>query len=139
MVEVVRNKRHPRGLVPRLRLALAALMEELGVGDKGVTVILTGDRRLRALKREWWGEDEATDVLSFPHYEPGDPFVPPHLGDIWISLDTARRQAEARGASLEEEVLVLAANGLWHLLGHDHQKEEDWEGFRRVQERILAL
>ena len=130
MVEVVRNKRPPRGLVPRLRRALAALMEELGVGDKGVTVILTGDRRLRALKREWWGEDEATDVLSFPHYEPGDPFVPPHLGDIWISLDTARRQAE---------VLVLAAHGLWHLLGHDHQKEEDWEGFRRVQERILAL
>ena len=139
MVEVVRNKRPPRGLVPRLRRALAALMEELGVGDKGVTVILTWDRRLRALKREWWGEDEATDVLSFPHYEPGDPFVPPHLGDIWISLDTARRQAEARGASLEEEVLVLAAHGLWHLLGHDHQKEEDWEGFRRVQERILAL
>jgi probable rRNA maturation factor len=40
---------------------------------------------------------------------------------------------------LEEEVLVLAAHGLWHLLGHDHQKEEDWEGFRRVQERILTL
>lgn len=79
-MEVVRNKRPPRGLVPRLRRALAALMEELGVGDKGVTVILTGDRRLRALKREWWGEDEATDVLSFPHYEPGDPFVPPTSG-----------------------------------------------------------
>jgi len=40
---------------------------------------------------------------------------------------------------LEEEVLVLAAHGLWHLLGHDHREEEDWEGFRRVQERILAL
>jgi len=114
-------------------------MAELGVGDKAVTVILTGDRRLRALKRAWWGEDEATDVLSFPHYEPGDPFLPPHLGDIWISLDTAGRQAEARGASLGEEVLVLAAHGLWHLLGHDHEKEEDWEGFRRVQERILTL
>lgn len=139
MVTVIANKKPPRGLRPRLRRALAKLMEELGVGDKGVTVILSGDRRLRALKRRWWGEDEATDVLSFPHYEPGDPFIPPHLGDIWISLDTARRQAEARGASLEEEVLVLAAHGLWHLLGHDHEKEEDWAGFRRVQERILDL
>ncbi|MGC8876145.1 rRNA maturation RNase YbeY [Thermus sp.] len=139
MVAIVANKRPPRGLRPRLRRALEGLMRELEVGDRAVTVILTGDRRLRALKRAWWGEDEATDVLSFPHYEPGDPFVPPHLGDIWISLDTAKRQAEARGASLEEEVLVLAAHGLWHLLGHDHQKEEDWEGFRRVQERILAL
>ncbi|WP_117237090.1 rRNA maturation RNase YbeY [Thermus sediminis] len=139
MVVVLAHKRPKRGLVPRLRRALAALMDELGVGDKAVTVILTGDRRLRALKRAWWGEDEATDVLSFPHYEPGDPFVPPHLGDIWISLDTAQRQAEARGASLEEEVLVLAAHGLWHLLGHDHGREEGWEGFRQVQERILAL
>ncbi|AEV16479.1 MAG: rRNA maturation RNase YbeY [Thermus sp.] len=139
MVEIVANKRPPRGLRPRLRRALAALMGELGVGDKAVTVILTGDRRLRALKRAWWGEDEATDVLSFPHYEPGDPFIPPHLGDIWISLDTAKKQAEARGASLEEEVLVLAAHGLFHLLGHDHQKEEDWAGFHRVQERILTL
>lgn len=139
MVAVVANKRPPKGLVPRLKKALQALMEELGVGDKAVTVILTGDRRLRALKRAWWGEDEATDVLSFPHYEPEDPFLPPHLGDIWISLDTAGKQAEARGAPLEEEVLVLSAHGLWHLLGHDHAKEEDWEGFRRVQERILTL
>ncbi len=114
-------------------------MAELGVGDKWVTVILTGDRRLRALKRLHWGEDLPTDVLSFPTYEPGDPFMPPHLGDIWISLDQAARQAQERGYSLEEEVLVLAAHGLWHLLGHDHQEEADWAGFRRVQERILTL
>jgi probable rRNA maturation factor len=139
MVDLVVNKRPPKGLRARLRRALAALMEELGVGDKAVTVILTGDRTLRRLKRAWWGEDEATDVLSFPHYEPGDPFFPPHLGDIWISLDTAARQAEARGVSLEDEVLELAAHGLWHLLGHDHQSEEEWAGFHRVQERIRTL
>lgn len=77
--------------------------------------------------------------FPFPTTNPGIPLYPPHLGDIWISLDTAKKQAEERGVPLEEEVLVLAAHGLWHLLGHDHQQEEDWEGFRRVQERILAL
>ncbi|TBH21846.1 rRNA maturation RNase YbeY [Thermus thermamylovorans] len=139
MVAIAVHKRPPRGLVPRLRRALSALMEELGVADKAVTVILTGDRRLRALKRVWWGEDQATDVLAFPQYEPGDPFVPPHLGDIWISLDAAAEQARTRGVTLEEEVLALAAHGLWHLLGHDHEGEGDWQGFHRVQERILAL
>ncbi len=139
MVDLVVNKRPPKGLRPRLRRALSRLMEELQVGDKAVTLVLTGDRTLRRLKREWWGEDEATDVLSFPHYEPGDPFLPPHLGDIYISLDTAAQQAKARGVSLEDEVLELAAHGLWHLLGHDHQSEEEWAGFLRVQERIRTL
>ncbi|MGQ9692382.1 MAG: rRNA maturation RNase YbeY [Thermaceae bacterium] len=139
MVHLVVNKRPPKGLRPRLRRALSRLMEELEVGDKAVTVVLTGDRTLRRLKRIWWGEDETTDVLAFPNYEPGDPFIPPHLGDIYISLDTAARQAAARGVSLEEEVLELAAHGLWHLLGHDHQDEQGWAGFLRVQERIRTL
>ncbi len=126
-------------LARSIETKLGRLMGELGVGDKAVTVILTDDERIRALKREHWGEDAPTDVLSFPTFEPGDPFVPPHLGDIVISLDTARRQAAAAGRSLEEEVLVLAAHALWHLLGHDHTSEEEWQGFRNVQARILEL
>jgi len=126
-------------LVADLKAKLERLMGELGVGDKAVTLVLTDDPRIRALKREHWGEDAPTDVLSFPTYEPGDPFVPPHLGDIVISLDTAGRQAAAAGRTLEEEVAVLAAHGLWHLLGHDHRSEEEWQGFREVQARILAL
>ncbi|WP_287417346.1 rRNA maturation RNase YbeY [Oceanithermus sp.] len=138
-VEVVPQKRPPRGLRPRLRRALERLMDELELGDREVTVILCSDRRIRRLKQAHWGEDAATDVLSFPTYEPGDPFMPPHLGDIWISLDTAERQAREQGQSLEEEVLALAAHGLWHLLGHDHTTEEAWRGFRNVQRRILEL
>ena len=68
------------------------------------TVVLVGDRTIRALKLEHWGEDAATDVLSFPTWEPGDPFMPPHLGDIVISLDTAARQAQARGHALEVDL-----------------------------------
>ena len=138
-VEIIARKKPPRGLRPRLRKTLAALMAELGVGDKEVTIVLCSDRMIRRLKLEHWGEDAATDVLSFPTYEPGDPFVPPHLGDIWISLDSAARQATAAGHSLEDEVLLLAAHALWHLLGHDHQSAADWRGFERVQQRILEL
>lgn len=95
-------------------------MEHFGVADREVTVVLVGDRTIRQLKREHWGEDAATDVLSFPTWEPGDPFMPPHLGDIIISLDTAARQASERQHSLEREVALLASHGLTHLVGHDH-------------------
>lgn len=129
----------PVGLRPRLRRALAALKAELGFTHHEVTVVLTHDREIRQLKQEHWGEDDTTDVLSFPTYEPGDPFVPPHLGDIVISLDTAARQAQHQGHTLTDEVLVLAAHSLWHLLGHDHPNSQQWQGFYRVQERILSL
>nr|WP_199489983.1 rRNA maturation RNase YbeY [Meiothermus sp. QL-1] len=139
MVDLVTHLPLPRGLAPRLRRALQGLMRELGQEDKALTLVLTNDQEIRALKRAHWGEDAPTDVLSFPTYEPGDPFIPPHLGDIVISVEHAGRQAGALGHSLETELRVLAAHGLWHLLGHDHLDEAGWEGFRRVQARILEL
>ncbi|MGK0618330.1 rRNA maturation RNase YbeY [Meiothermus cerbereus] len=138
-VDLVAHSKLPPGLGSAVGKALELLLEELGHGDKSLTLILTDDAEIRALKQEHWGEDAPTDVLSFPTYEPGDPFIPPHLGDIVISLDTARRQANELGHSLQNEVKVLAAHSLWHLLGHDHQSEDEWEGFRRVQTRILEL
>lgn len=120
MIDLIARKTPPAGLRPALRQSLAAVMEHFGVQEREVSVVLVGDRTIRALKREHWGEDAATDVLSFPTWEPGDPFMPPHLGDIIISLDTAARQAEARGHSLTREVALLASHGMTHLVGHDH-------------------
>jgi len=138
-IDIIADKKPPSGLRTLLRRKLAALMDELGHGDKELTVIFCSDDQIRELKRQHWGENTATDVLSFPTFEPGDPFVPPHLGDVWISLDTAARQAEEAEHSLAEEVLILAAHALWHLLGHDHQNDESWQGFKQVQERILQI
>ena len=124
MLDLVIRKTPPAGLRPALRRAVAAALDHLGFADKDVTVVLLGDQAIRALKREHWGEDAATDVLSFPAYLPSDPFVPPHLGDIFISLDTAERQARARGHSLTREVALLASHGLTHLAGFDHPHAE---------------
>ncbi|ANE43493.1 rRNA maturation RNase YbeY [Deinococcus puniceus] len=120
MIDLIVQKKPPAGLRPALRASLEAVMAHFGVQEREVTVVLVGDRAIRALKLEHWGEDAATDVLSFPAWEPGDPFVPPILGDIIISLDTAGRQAEARGHSLTREVALLASHGMTHLVGHDH-------------------
>lgn len=124
MIDLVVQKKPPAGLRGTLRSSLAAVMDHFGVSDKTVTVVLVSDKAIRALKLQHWGEDAATDVLSFPTYEPGDPFVPPHLGDIIISLGAAAAQAAARGHSLEREVALLASHGLAHLVGHDHPHAE---------------
>lgn len=143
MIDLLIQKKPPAGLRPVLRRSLSAVMEHFEVADKEVTVVLMSDRAIRALKLEHWNEDAATDVLSFPTFEPGDPFVPPHLGDIMISLDTAQRQADARGHSLTREVALLASHGMTHLIGFDHPHAEglgfeegaqgpDWQVFHEA-------
>lgn len=139
VVDFVASTSVPRGLRPKLKAALKRLMAELGHEDKSLTVVFVDDAEIRALKLQHWGEDAATDVLSFPTFEPGDPFVPPHLGDVVISLESAARQALEQRHSLEAEVKILAAHSLWHLLGHDHNSQKEWTGFRKVQARILEL
>ena len=126
------------GLRPRLRAVMNRLMRDNNL-QSDVCLILADDEKLRALKLEFWGEDATTDVLSFPQWEPGDPFMPAVLGDIVISLPTAQVQADARGHSLETEVAVLAAHGLTHLLGFDHQTEIEWDVFHESERQAIAI
>jgi probable rRNA maturation factor len=105
-----------------------------------VGIALVDDGTIRRLNAGFRGVDEATDVLSFPARSPGDPRppgrgrLPATLGDIAISLDTARRQARREGHGLDVELRVLALHGLLHLLGYDH--ETDGGDMRRVEERL---
>ena len=116
-------------------------MQERGVGEREVTVVLLDDASIRALNRDHRGVDAPTDVLSYPTHEPDDIGVPevPHLGDIFISLETAAKQAAAHGHTPETEVAILAAHGLLHLLGLDHETEAAWETFENVQNRMVTL
>ena len=136
-LEILCETRVPVGLRPKLRRVMLRLMRLKKV-TSGICVVLSDDAKLRSLKLEFWGEDAATDVLSFPQWEPGDPFVPAVLGDIVISLETAQRQADERGHNLTTEVTVLAAHGLQHLLGYDHRSELEWQPFYEIETLALA-
>jgi probable rRNA maturation factor len=93
----------------------------MAVGLSGdVEVLLADDRTLRRLNREFRGKDKATDVLSFPAAEQ---FAAEHAGDLAISVETARRQANEHGHSLRDEVRVLMLHGLLHLYGMDHESD----------------
>lgn len=125
----------------RIERALAALLDESGLTERDVTVVLVDDAVIQRYNRNLRGVDAPTDVLSFPTHEPDDVKMPrvSHLGDIMIGLETAARQAETAGTGLLDEVLTLAAHGLTHLRGFDHPTEEAWQIFRTAQARILAL
>jgi len=91
--------------------------------DGEVSVLLAGDATIRTLNRNFRKQDKATDVLSFPVDEfHGD--VPRQAGDLAISLDTAQKQAEEHGHSLQVEMKILMLHGLLHLAGYDHETDK---------------
>jgi probable rRNA maturation factor len=135
-LEIISETRVPVGVRPALRRVMRRLMRLKKV-EAGVCIVLADDKKLRALKLEFWGEDAATDVLSFPQWEPGDPFVPEMLGDIVISLETAAQQAAEHSHDLTTEIVILSSHGLTHLLGFDHATETEWEPFRAMERAAL--
>ena len=127
--------------VEALERATEALLAELELADRDLTIVLQDDESIRNLNREHRGVDSPTDVLSYPTSEPDDVDFPgvSHLGDIIISIETAARQAREHDHDILSEVLVLTAHGLTHLRGFDHSTEEEWSIFRATQQRILTL
>jgi probable rRNA maturation factor len=97
-----------------------------------VTVLLTTDRKIRQLNRDFRDKDKATDVLSFPA-EPGPEKL---AGDLAISVPTARKQAAAHGHALAIEIKILILHGLLHLAGYDH--ETDTGQMARREETLRA-
>lgn len=102
------------------RMVKAAALAE-GRRDLDVALRLTDDATIHVLNRDWRGKNKPTDVLAFAQREAAaaDAGL---LGDIVISVDTARQQAK-RG--LYAELVHLASHGLFHLLGYDHRDDEE--------------
>jgi probable rRNA maturation factor len=125
---------------PTLERVLHAYLRELGIAQT-VTIILCDDAQIHQLNLAHRGVDAATDVLSYPMSEPDDVNMPwvEQLGDVFISIDTAARQARQHGLTLLEEVLRLAAHGITHLRGFDHPTEDAWQTFHNAQDTVLAL
>lgn len=130
------------------RVDLQRMLGALGWGHASVSVVLCDDRTIQPLNRQWRGRDEPTDVLSFPQLEyeaPSEPMpgqlrdgAPVLLGDLVISTETAERQARRVGNSLAAEVRVLAAHGLCHLLGFDHDDHVHSSAMAGSELRALA-
>ena len=98
-------------------------LDSIGRADSSLTVAFVRDPRIRELNLRFRGKPHATDVLSFPG-ERATILRPDYLGDIVISADTAARQAEEAGHSVEREVSELVIHGVLHLCGYDHETDQ---------------
>jgi probable rRNA maturation factor len=117
----------------RLRRVLQGAAEALDVGGE-VSLVLTGDRAIRALNARYRGKDRPTDVLSFPGGAARG-----ELGDIVISVQAAERNARGLGRTLAQELDVLALHGFLHVLGYDHETDDGTMDRleRRLRKRLL--
>lgn len=114
-------------------------MKRLGLQGSELSISLVGDAAIRRLNRTWRGKDRATDVLSFPLGEmpPAMPGLT-QLGDVVISLDTARRRARKNGRAVSREVNLYLAHGLLHLLGYDHHTRSQAARMARLEQTLLG-
>ena len=111
-----------------------------------ITVTLTNPENIRKINKEYRNIDRATDVLSFPMFEKdeleekirnNDFEHEDVLGDLIISIEKVREQAEEYGHSFERELSYMLVHGFYHLMGYDHIKEEDKKEMRPKEEKIL--
>lgn len=108
-------------------------------GRIAVSVIFMDDKQIHELNRDYRGIDRPTDVISFALRDDtseGD-YVAEELGDIFINIDAARRQAVDYGHSEKREICFLFAHGLLHLCGFDHMNPEDEKEMIEYQKKIL--
>lgn len=106
-----------------------------------VSVLLTNDARIHELNRDYRGQDKPTDVLSFALEEDDTVVLPPGfprmLGDVIVSLDTVRRQASEHSKAVQDECAWALCHGVLHLVGFDHQTDEQEEVMRDKERQVL--
>jgi probable rRNA maturation factor len=134
-----------------LTKALEHAARHEGITSGEVVISLVDDETIHELNRTYRGKDAPTDVLSFAMLETGEEEPPVRfdeedaaemeggdmLGDIIISVPTAKRQAEEYGHSLERELAFLAVHGFLHLIGYDHETEEEEKEMFSRQDAIM--
>lgn len=138
------------GRVPEDRLAEIEKLLQFAAAEEGVadgaevSVTIVNNEEIQKINKEYRGKDYPTDVISFALEEDVEGEVeiigadmPPVLGDIIISVDKAREQAEEYGHSLMRELGFLTVHGFLHLLGYDHMTEEEEKEMFTKQKEIL--
>jgi len=121
----------------------AAAMVDTDTTDAELAIMLTDDAGIRTLNQNWRGIDKATNVLSFPALQPPEGAdepdeMPRMLGDIAIAYETTRREADDEEKTFANHLSHLAIHGFLHLVGYDHEKDDEAEEMEALEREILA-
>jgi probable rRNA maturation factor len=123
-------------------VAAAAELTRAGLDEAELAVMLTDDAGIRTLNLNWRGIDKPTNVLSFPALPPtgasGPDDAPRMLGDIAIAYETTRQEADDEQKPFDHHLSHLAVHGFLHLIGYDHEKDDEAEKMESLEQEILA-
>jgi len=101
--------------------------------NREIAILLTGDDEMRALNLRWRGKDAPTNVLSFPGGEDEG-----HLGDVALAFETVEREAMQQNVAIVDHAAHLVVHGMLHLLGYDHETEDEADKMETLETKILA-
>ena len=101
-------------------------------------LVFSNDQEVQGLNREWRDKDRPTNVLSFPAEEESFPGDDPVLGDVVLAFETIEREAREQGKPFENHCTHLLVHGFLHLLGYDHQNEEEAGQMEALERKILS-
>jgi probable rRNA maturation factor len=123
-------------------ITAAAEFVDADIGEAELAVMLTDDDGIRTLNSNWRGIDKPTNVLSFPALPPSGPSgpddAPRMLGDIAIAYQTTRQEADEEQKPFDHHLSHLAVHGFLHLIGYDHEQNDDAEDMETLEREILA-
>jgi probable rRNA maturation factor len=137
-IEIVRQSdAWDRAKVSDALLSQAAIAAFVAATPRGelnreIAILLTGDDDMRALNLRWRGKDAATNVLSFPGGEDD------HLGDVALAFETVEQEAMQRSVAIADHAAHLVVHGMLHLLGYDHETEDEADKMETLETKILA-
>lgn len=138
-VEVFNETNEKLEEIDELSKLFPFLLDYFNLDNVVCSVIIVDNKKIHEINKEYRNIDRETDVISFALED--DETIPEDdirvLGDIYISIDKAKSQAEEYGHSLKRELCFLMTHGFLHLLGYDHMKKEDEEIMFPLQEKIL--
>lgn len=142
-IEITRRRKKGAqgGSSAHVRRAVLATLTAENAAEREVSVLLTDDREIHVLNRDYRHKDAPTDVLAFAFDEAGGPAGGP-LGDVVISVERAQKQAKSRKVTLASELELLAVHGTLHLLGYDHAEPAEAREMRaktrQIRRRLAA-
>jgi probable rRNA maturation factor len=123
----------------RIALMMERALKDLGCNDTELSILITGDKEIHELNRQYLKRDKPTNVLAFPMDSGKGEVDSGMLGDIVISVDTAKREAMEMGITIQHRISELLVHGLVHLMGYDHEISKMAERKMQREEKRLLL
>lgn len=135
MIEVeIEDEAWTAALPDAVAVVERAAAAALGAVEGDVVVLLTDDAAVREINGRYRDRDQPTNVLSFPAAES----AAPHLGDLMLAHGVCAAEARAQGKTLSDHLTHLVVHGVLHLLGRDHEADEEAEAMEAEERSLLA-